>query len=329
MKSLCVAVVVALGLVGTLAAQETPAPATIPLDGVTWAGPAVSMKDLEGKTVAVLVYASWCPKCNEWSGELFKQLKTAIEGKPAVILAIYADENPSRAQQYVTERSFFAPNIVHGFDPGMPKKLGFESNLFNFVLVDASGAIVDRGSAGTAIGGADGRKFILAGALANPKTPGSFRLMTEAMSEPVRQVLWPLELGTASDAVVTKARGSLTAEQKQELDGAVERFMETGLDEVKGLYKGSIEDRFKAHDKATQLATVFKTTPQSKKARDVASFLEKDEEFKRELAAKKAYDGCMLKGGPAGKRDVLLKSIAKRFEGTHYGKLADEAAQKN
>ena len=324
---LCLA---ALACVGVLRAAEPSANlSTVPLDGVKWAGPEISLDQLHGKTIGVLVYASWCPKCNAWSGELFKQLKQAIDGKPAVILAIYADKSPEGAKAYVTERGFFAPNILHGYDPGMPKKLGFESELFNYVVVDADGKVAKRGMAGMAHGGEAGKKYVMADDLAQPKPPGKFAIIADTMSEPVRNLLWPLELGMGGDAAVAKARGALSADQKKELDAAIERFMDTGLEQIKAGYKGNVEERFAAYDKANQMAGVFRSTAQNKKARDVVAYLEKDEQFKRELAAKKAYDGCMGKGAATGKRDVMLKAVAKRFEGTHYGKLAAETAAKN
>ena len=74
--------------------QEKRAEAPPSLDGVTWADQSVTFDGLRGKTVVVLVYATWCPQCNSWSGEFLSQLKTAIQDKPVVVLAIYADEKP-------------------------------------------------------------------------------------------------------------------------------------------------------------------------------------------------------------------------------------------
>ncbi|MFZ5830962.1 MAG: TlpA family protein disulfide reductase [Planctomycetota bacterium] len=300
---------------------------TIPLSDVRWAGPPVSLEKLKGKSVAVLVYASWCPKCNAWSGELFKQLKEAVATEPAVILAIYSDNTPAAARSYLAERGFFGPNIVHGFDPAMHTKLGLESNLFKYVLIEPSGAIGERGDAGSYFTGGSDKRFVLAKALAEPKNRGTFRFISEDMSEPVRNMLWPLELGMGSEAALNKSRAALTNEQKEELDSAVGRFMDAGLAEIRGLYKGTLEERFAAHEKANQLGSVFKSTAQSQKAREVVAFLEKDESFKCELAAKKAYDACMERAGTPGRRGTLLRGVAERFEGTHYGKLAEESLE--
>ncbi|MFH1919190.1 MAG: hypothetical protein ABIP48_04780 [Planctomycetota bacterium] len=71
---------------------------------------------------------------------------------------------------------------------------------------------------------------------------------------------------------------------------------------------------------------VFRSTDQSKKAKQVVAFLESDQEFKRELAAKKAYDGATLRADARpGQRARSLRAAAKRYTGTHYGNLAEEA----
>lgn len=314
-------------------AAEATNPATAaaagmdPLVGVRWAGPAISLEQLRGKTVLLLVYASWCPKCNNWSGELFTQLKQAVHNKPAVILAIYADKSPEEAQAYVAQRGFMAPNIIHGYDPTMPQKLGFSGNLFNYVLFDSEGRNKGTGSAGSYFEDGPQKRFAVAEEIARLRPPGQFKVLAEDMSEPVAQLLWPFELGMGGEAALTKARTSLSADQKKELDAAIDRYLDAQLEEIRAGYKGEPAVRLAAYEKAFALSNSFRTTPQSKKARDVVLFLEKDDAFKRELAAKKAYEACAARTGPNVKRDQLFKAVAKRFEGTHYGRLAQEAAE--
>jgi len=133
-----------------IAAEPPAAAAQLPsLATVRWADAAATFEGLRGKTVVVLVYATWCPKCNAWSADFFAQLKAAIAGKPVVVLAINADKSPMGIGPYVTERNFFAPNVLHGYDPTMVQRLGFQSDLFRYVRIDPSGAMVERGSAGS------------------------------------------------------------------------------------------------------------------------------------------------------------------------------------
>lgn len=312
--------------IGFAAEEKVPA-AAIPLDGVQWAGPPLSPSALAGKTTIVLVYASWCPKCNVWSGDLFKGLRDGIKDKPVVLLAIYADENPGEAQKYVTDRAFAAPNIIHGFDPKMPQKLGFDSNLFHYVTYGPTGEVLSRGSAGAYYGDADNKVYAPVQELNRlGDKVGSFRVLTPGLSPNVQSVLWPLELGLANDATITKARNGLNADEKAELDGVVETFMETGLKEVKANYKGEVQQQFTAYEKASQLAGIFKGSAGNKTARDVMQFMEKDEKFKKEWGAKKAYEAAATKA-PALRRN-LMKTVATRFPGTYYGKLAEDPTAK-
>jgi hypothetical protein len=73
-------------------------------------------------------------------------------------------------------------------------------------------------------------------------------------------------------------------------------------------------------DKATFLATNYKSTEQGKQAVALVAELKKDETFRKELAARSAYQTAMRT--PANRRETSLKSVAKKFAGTHYGELA-------
>jgi len=209
----------------------------------------------------------------------------------------------------------------------MPQKLGFDSNLFNYVLFDAEGRNKGTGYAGGLLADGPNKRYSVAEEIARLRPPGQFKVLGEGMSEPVAQIVWPFELGMGGEAALTKGRASLSADQKKELDAAIERYLDTQLEEIRAGYKGEPAVRLAAYDKASALSNSFRATPQSKKAREVVLFLEKDEAFKRELAARKAYEACTARTGPNVKRDQLFRAVAKRFEGTHYGRLAQEAAE--
>src|SRR5262245_32640399 len=83
-----------LGLLHPLPAfADGPAAGSAPpsLGPVTWAGQGTTFDSLKGKTVLVLTYVTWCPKCNAWSGEVVSGLNKAIADKPVVVLAISTD----------------------------------------------------------------------------------------------------------------------------------------------------------------------------------------------------------------------------------------------
>jgi hypothetical protein len=284
----------------------------------------VSAERLQGKSVAVLVYATWCPKCNVWSGDLFSQLKEAVKDKPVVVLAINADEQPSSAtiKQYITERGFDAPNIVHGWDPTIPSRMGFASNLFHYALYSPEGGQIDAGQAGSFYAQGNGKQFVLPTKLGQLADKGSFSFIKPEMSESLKALLWQCEMGVLSEKALRSAQKTLTVADRKQVDEAIGRFLDGKLEKIKSEYKGTIVQRLDAHAQAAELAGMFKGMPQNQKARQVVAFLEKDAAFKRELAAQKVYQAALSKGDNPKRREQMLRAAAQRFGGTHYGDLA-------
>jgi thiol-disulfide isomerase/thioredoxin len=310
-------------IVSSASAQQTALPS---LDSVQWAGQSVTFEALRGKTVVVLVWATWCPKCNKWSGEMFAQLKDAIRDKPAVVLAINADKTPDAAKKYLTERSFFAPNIVHGYDPTMPSKLGFSSNLFQYAIVKPDGTLGQKGHAGSFVVGQEPQRFVLPMQLAEDKELGQFELLKPEMSPALKQILWPLELGQLPNGLPADARGGLSAEDRKTLDAALDKCLEVKLERVEKLAHGSAAEKFEALDEANRLAAAYKNTDSGKKARALAAELNKDQDFRRELSAKRMYEKTKQQATAAApaRRQQLWKAFIKRFSGTHYAQLAEK-----
>ncbi len=317
-----------LGFAVAADAQEAATPTALPLESVRWAGAPIDLESFQGKSVLLFVYATWCPKCNEWSGELMAQLRDAASKKPVIVLAINADESPSGVQRYITQRAFFGPNIIHGYDPNIHKRLGLDSNLFHYVLLGPTGAVADRGRAGSFQAAGAAKRFVLPQKIAEGNDLGDFQVLQEDMSEPVRQLLWPMELGGINESALKKARGQLTDEQKEELNQAIFGFLDRSLAEIKRLNEGKVPDQIVAFEKATVLATLFKTTEQSQEAQQLATDRKKDRDFQREIVAKKVYERTAQKAGdnPA-KRATMLRTVAKRCEGTYYGDLAKQESE--
>ena len=137
-----------------------------------------------------------------------------------------------------------------------------------------------------------------------------------------------MELGGTNESTLKKARSQLTDEQKEELNQAIFRFLDNSLAEIKRLNEGKVPDQVAAFEKATAMATMFRTTEQSQEAQQLAAERKKDRDFQREIAAKKAYERTAQKAGdnPA-KRATMLRAIAKRYEGTYYGDLAKQESE--
>jgi hypothetical protein len=323
MRYVAAAVVLTCGLAvgggGRVLAEEPPS-----LDPVKWIGPGTSYAALRGKSVLLLVYATWCPICNGWSGEMLGQLKESIQGKPLVVLAIFADPRNSPKTSYLAERKFLGPNILHGYDVSMTKRLGFDSELWKFALIDPKGQLVKKGDAGSFYGNDKARQFVLAKDLAGNKELGEFNILSPDLPEAVAEILWPLELGAgASDASLVKARKQLDAESQAKFNATIRRYLQRQSDRIEELSQGELPDRLEAYEKASVLAAGFKTTAEGKKARQLLNDCLADPQFKRELAAKQSYEKSVQQGqAQPNLRNKLMQAVAKRFKGTHYGELA-------
>ena len=304
--------------------QRVLAEAPPSLEAVKWMGPSTSYASLRGKSVLLLVYATWCPICNGWSGEMLGQLKEAIQDKPLVVLAIYADPRSPFKPDYLVERKFTGPNILHGYDVSMPKRLGFDSELWKFALIDAKGQLVNKGEAGSFYGDSKPRQFALPKDLAGRKDLGEFSVLSPDLPPSVAETLWPLELGAGtSEASLLKARKQFDAQSQAKFNAAIRRYLQRQDRQIEELSQGEIVDQLEAYERASVLAASFKIAAEGKKARQLINDLQSDPQFKRELAAKQSYEKStqQVQSQP-NLRNKLMQGVAKRFKGTHYGELA-------
>ena len=163
------AIVLLVGISSSLTRLQAAETSAAELEGVRWVGPPVSLEGLRGKTVVLIDYATWCPKCNKWSGEVCKQIKEAVQDKPVVVLAINNDETPGNVKPYLLARDFLAPNIVHGYDPQIAKRNGLP-DLWGYMIINPAGKIIDKGQVGSYFGGDANKVFVVAKKLQNRRT---------------------------------------------------------------------------------------------------------------------------------------------------------------
>ncbi len=311
-------IVLLIGISNCLAKEAAETSARV-LEGVRWVGPAVTLEALRGKTVVVLDYATWCPKCNAWSGDVCKQLKEAIQGKPVVVLAINNDETPGNVRPYLQTREFFAPNIIHGYDPKIAKRNGLP-DLWGYMIIDPEGKISEKGQVGSFFGGGDAKVFVLPKKLQEKTDLGEFVVIDPKMPDTVKTALWPMELGLATGAELRKFSG----DQKQQVDAALAKYGAKELEGIRKAAEGEADSQLAAYDRATALGLQLKGTDSAKEAKKVILSLEGDAKFKRELLAKKAYERCVKMPSTSSSRATALKVLVKRFDGTYYGDKAKE-----
>ena len=310
------------------AAQEaTGSAADYSLAPIVWNGPGTTLEALEGKTVLVLSYVTWCPKCDAWAPEMFRQVKEAAADKPVAILAISTETPEVSGPVYSARRGLVGPNILHGHDPTLNKRFGLPS-LFNFALFDPSGKLIEKGNAGSYYKRADGQEYVPSAQLKKHAGSGKFEAIDPAMPAEVKTLLWPLEMGIPiTDRQLNRVKRLLTPEQQSQLDEAIARMLDRQLEVVRNLAAGEVPDKLQALEQAGELATSFRSTEQGQAAREIASELARDRELKREQIARTTYQKTMalVEKAPA-RRQQLLESFARRYDGTWYAQLALQAA---
>jgi peroxiredoxin len=307
------------------AAESAPAPS---LASIAWHGPSTDLSALQGKTVVVLTYVTWCPICNKWAPELLSQLNKAVQDKPVVVLAVSTDVGPEQGHEFLAGMKFAGPNILYGADPNLETALGLDKKqLWSFVVIDPSGQVTNKGAAGMYQGGEANKQYVVAANVASSNSLGSFELITPEMSADLKQILWPMELGqmVAGQQNLKKAEKLIGPADRDLLRGAVGKYNQTQIENVRKLSTGEVPDKLAALDKAGVLATNFKATEIGNEAKKIVAELTKDKTLKKELAAKKAYEQSLLVPD-ADRKTAKLQATAKLFPDTYYGQQASKAA---
>ena len=320
--------VLCLIVAGSLQADDGAKPnVAAALDSVAWIGPGVSLADLRGKSVVVLTYVTWCPLCNEWSPEMFRQVREAAAGQPAVVVAVCTDAPTVPGPRYVSEHGLVGRNIVHAYDGRMDEKLGLkDSQLFNALVLGPDGSVVWQGASGRHYPQGDGsRKYAVAEKLREAAPGGKFTIVSPDMPADVQAVLWPMEMGRiVPDRDLTRAKRSLSAGSRAALDRAVESFVARQWSQIEDLSAGEIPQQMTAYAKADLLAKAYRTTEEGRQARSLVGQLNRDTQFKREIAARRTYEQILAKTANQShaRQRAVLEGFAKRFDGTYFAEQA-------
>ena len=331
MKLACVrpiAVLLTL-LAGTMHAEGQAAKsAALPsLEGVTWAGPAVTLSDLRGKSVVILVYATTYQPEIDWPAEFLAQLKAAAQNKPVVILAINADKKTDLDLSFMNARDFNGPNILHGRDPLLPARLRLESEFFSYLLIDPRGKVAESGDASEHFADGKETRYALPWKIANSKDLGELQIIDAGMPAKIKRLLWPYELGRVpTDTDLKKVRKGLNADEQKLVDKAFDRYLDAEVKTIRQGAKGQIEERLSAFERAKGLYAAFRSKAQAEQLKEVGSQLNQDAEFKKQWAAKQAYDKVLRQCAAAKNavtiRPRLMQGLAKQYHDTLYGEIA-------
>jgi hypothetical protein len=147
------------------------------------------------------------------------------------------------------------------------------------------------------------------------------------MPAKIKRLLWPYELGrlpSASD--LQKLRTGLDEEEQKVVDVAFDRYLDAEVKRIRAGAAGSAEERLSAFERAKRLYATFRTRTQAEDFKELGSQLYQDPEFKKELAARQAYDKALQQSAAtrdaAALRPRLMQALARQYKDTFYGELA-------
>ena len=129
-------------------------------------------------------------------------MQEATKDKPVIVLAISTDTPPAKAKDYMQNKGFTGPNILHGYEPKLAKSFGFENEFFNYAIVGPQGDLVASGNAGMAFMAGNGKKrFSQAaqGVREDQRLRQHPASSTPSMSAGLQEMLWPMELGYVAE----------------------------------------------------------------------------------------------------------------------------------
>ena len=110
------------------------------------------------------------------------------------------------------------------------------------------------------------------------------------------------------------------------IDAAFDRYLDAEIKRIRAGAEGSAEERLSAFERAKRLYATFRSKAQADQLKELGSQLYEDPEFKKELAAKQAYDKalqqCSAVKDASTIRPRLMQALAKQYQETYYGELA-------
>ena len=308
-------------------------------------GPAISMSRLKGKAVLVIFFQSWCGICNGWAPQMIKELEDAHgNDRTLVMIAIKTDGGGvSGARDYLKSKGADLNKWCIGSDEGATfyQQVSGGNELWGYVLVGASGDIVEQGRAGSFwTSGPDKGKYVLSSADLLKKCGKLETVLPPDREYPpeLSKIVRLAELGCLGKALslcgsTTQRPKDAAAREglKQDILAILDARLRIRMDILKdaGTAAGR---RYEAYKELTELAKESGAVPAAREATALLGKTGADPVIQRERSAEAAYLLAIQHLRKAGARDrprILreLAMVARTYEGTKYGQLAAEESR--
>jgi hypothetical protein len=297
---------------------------------------AFRMSDLRGKMVLLIFFQSWCPICNGWSADMFKQVETTYGSDPEVALvAIKSDaKDIAEVKTYLgirtdTKKWLLAADIDGVYEFAV---MG-ENKLYKYAIISPKGEITQKNDASRYYTGQAKKAFVVADAsLKKDFGQGTKAVLPAGKQYPdnLRTAVKAAEAGSFVVALneCTKQNKVKEADDlKADILSAVNARVDDRIATVKS---AEAQGRFDAYMLLRDIAIQLKPIEAGKKALDALKEVEKDAAIKKELAAERQYLALMDWAGKLGKTEKekqlppALKTFLQQFDGTFYAKRAQQ-----
>lgn len=285
--------------------------------------PRLSMSGLRGKAVLILFGQSWCPICNGWTPDLFAQLEKAWADDPGVVLLLVkTDGDAASGRAYITAHGGDVARwfVAGDADAAWTRQVMGKDELWQYAIIDPSGAIAERGKAGMFMGGEKAKRFVLASSDVLRKAAAAAQRLLPAdlaVPEALRRAARLAEAGCFPEAIAASASAP-PADQKS-FKAAVLAGAGTRVEQLSAQLTGDGPGRMPAYLALRDLASALKGSDVAKGAADALRGVAKDPVITRELAAEKAWNGALAKiqAMPVSKREAALAQARADFAKTY------------
>lgn len=313
------------------------------------AGPQPTVAKLKGKAVIVLFFQSSDKASSAWSGKLIDEMQESFgTNKTVVLMAIKTDGGGiNAAKNYLSSKGAKLEQWIVGNDAGAKYSTDLVGDpLWYYLIVSATGTIVERGKAGVTHNVTVGpnKKKEQHYNLANPSIIKSCGKLTTVLPsgktypESVASLARLTELGDAAKALVTctsllpkpKEKQAAT-ELLEDLQPLVEKQISDRIT-LLGDASAASPARYDAYTELVAMQKDLKSHPAGAKIGPALAKARLDPALQKEARAENVYKGLALRLQRAGARDKPrlgkeFEAVAKQFEGTKYGDLAGSVAQ--
>lgn len=300
----------------------------------------VTIAGLRGKVGVVLFFQSWCPICNAWAPDLLKQLEEQYAGQPGyVLMGIKTDGGTAEEAKAFLASKGADPErwvVASDLEEGYYQRIIADAPLWGYAVVAPDGSRAEAAKAGVYYGGAGAKRFVLPSKRADfDKTYASSKSTTlpadkQYAKELSRAVLLAESGRLASAIAAARAVGGIPGKT---LEDDLLALAAARLTELETKARDAADpQRYVAFMGLRDLSTQLRGLSPAKPAQKAVSEIAKDKVVAREQKAENAWRALLaaVEKQPKEKRGEALKAsipgFIKSYEGTHFARIAAEAA---